>query len=221
MSGYLEQKEEKDGMIKTWQTPLRQRYWGLGLSLIPAGMIIFAIRDLSQVNKPLLVAGSVLLLATFLVATWTVKFSLHLRYGTYEAVRGFIPFLFGERGRVSEAFQCVSVRAEPMLDAARYEDDPSAKSFDVYRVFLVWEDPRREAMLIDSCPASYQESLQDIDFHAKADAVAGNLADALGIPFLDQCGDITDEQRERLREAILEGKAIVTPRVVTTETESQ
>lgn len=190
MSGYLEEKRERDGAVITWQTPNRQRWWGLVAAILPTGMMLHATRNIEKVNMTEVIAASVLLLGALMVATYTVRFQLNLRLKTFEAVRGFLPaFFWGERGTCQDAFQCVALRKEEMLDAKRHENDPDADSFDQYRVFMVWKNPRREAMLIDTEPGDYEESRLGGDFRGKARQRAREISEKLGIDMLDQTLD--------------------------------
>jgi hypothetical protein len=130
------------------------------------------------------VSGGVLMLGAFLVATWTVKFELNLKSGGYQFVRGFLPVLVGQRGPARNAFQCVAIRSERLDEVAGHEDE--AATFDRYRVFMVWKQPGVEAMLVDTCPENYTESLNGRDHHAQALATANKIAGPLGLEVLDQ-----------------------------------
>ncbi len=186
MAGYLEEKQTGDGDILTWETPNRQRLWGLlGLGL-PGIYLVLTVFKAVPVNQGLVVASVVVFFVSVLAATWTTKLTLNLKTGNYGFVKGFLPFLFGDRGIASEAFNCVVVRVGTMLDAARHENDPDAESFDQYTVCLVWKDPRRQAMLIDTMPIDITQSKRDTDFHQLAVQRAAKIANPLGISLLDQ-----------------------------------
>lgn len=172
--------------ILQWQTPNSQRLWGILGAIIPTGMIMFAMKDWPKFNAGLLWLGGLLLVIALLMATWTVKFKLDLSARTYESVRGFLPVLLGDRGDARSAFQCVAIRTDAMLDAKAHEDDPNAKSFEQFRIVLVWKEPGKDPVLLDLVPDSYAESLQDNDFHAEAIAVAGKVAERLGVDMIDQ-----------------------------------
>lgn len=184
MAGYLEEKTGGDGSILTWQTPNRQRLWGLVAAIPAAGMVAHGLYGQKTVNVGEVVAGAILMLGAFLVATWTVKFALHLNEGKYEAVKGFLPVLLGERGPAKDAFQCVAVRAELFTDAAKH--DGEGEEYEQFRVFMVWKNPRREAMLIDTIPTNFAESLDKKDHHALAVEHAQKIAKPLGLDVLDQ-----------------------------------
>ena len=186
MAGYLEEQATGEGHSLTWQTPNRQRLWGLGIAIIPMIALIVDLSDLRRVSTPLVVGSSVLLLAAFLVATWTVKFSLDLKDGTFQFVKGFLPVLLGEKGKASDEFQCLAIRQEQMLDAGRHENDPNAETFDQYRLLLVWKNPRREAMLLDTMPVDFITSRRNLNFHEMALARANELCTPLGLKCLDQ-----------------------------------
>ena len=79
-----------------------------------------------------------------------------------------------------------AIRTDAMLDAKAHEDDPNAKSFEQFRIVLVWKEPGKDPVLLDLVPDSYAESLQDNDFHAEAIAVAGKVAERLGVDMIDQ-----------------------------------
>lgn len=186
MAGYLEEKATGEGHILTWQTPNRQRLWGLGIAVLPAVALIWDLSDLRKVSTPLVVVSSILLLAAFLVATWTVKFSLNLQEGTFQFVKGFLPVLLGEKGKAKDEFQCLAVRQEQMLDAGRHENNPHGETFDQFRLLMVWKNPRREAMLLDTMPQDFAHSLRQLNFHELAMARAQELCGPLGVPCLDQ-----------------------------------
>lgn len=186
MAGYLEEKRETDGNVLTWQTPNRQRFWGLAAAIPPALIITHGLYGAPRPNIPEIVFGAVLLFGAFLVATWTVRFRLNLKTASYEHVKGFLPILLGEKGSARDAFQAVAVRAETMVDAARHENDPDAQDFTQYRVFMVWKKAGREAMLLDTLPANYAESTKPLNFLAKALARAEEIANPLKIDVLDQ-----------------------------------
>lgn len=186
MAGYLEEKKGGEGHILTWQTPNRQRLWGIVSAIPPALLIAHGLYGAKTVNMTEVIAGSVVLFSAFLVATWTVKFGLDLKAGTYQHVKGFLPFLFGQRGPAKEAFQCVAIRAESFVDAAKHEDDINSNEFDQYRVFMVWKNPRKEAMLIDTIPGSYAESLDGKNHHQAAVDCAQSIAKPLKLEVLDQ-----------------------------------
>ncbi|MFM9872707.1 MAG: hypothetical protein ACKVQS_04485 [Fimbriimonadaceae bacterium] len=184
MAGYLEEKTGGDGNVLSWQTPNRQRLWGL-LAAIPAAIFVaHGLYGEKDVKVWEVVVGSILMFGAFLVATWTVKFGLNLKEGSYESVRGFIPALFGERGPAKEVFQCVAVRAETFVEAAKRELE--AEEFEQFRVFLVWKQAGREAMLLDTIPDTYEESLDKRDHHAMAIEHAQRIAKPLGLEVLDQ-----------------------------------
>ncbi len=184
MAGYLEERTGGDGHTLSWQTPNRQRLWGLVAAIPAAVMVAHGLYGTKAVIVGEVIAGSVLMFGAFLVATWTVKFSLNLQDGTYQSVRGFIPALFGERGPAKDAFQCVAVRAEVFTEAVKHEAD--AEEFEQFRVFLVWKKAGREAMLLDTIPGSYEESLDRRDHHALAINHADRIAKPLGLEVLDQ-----------------------------------
>jgi len=186
MAGYLEEKKGGEGHILTWQTPNRQRLWGLVSAIPPALLIAHGLYGAKTVNATEVIAGSVVLFGAFLVATWTVKFGLNLKEGTYQYVKGFLPILLGDKGPAREAFQCVAVRAENFMDAAKHENDPNFKEFDQYRVFMVWKNPRKEAMLIDTIPGNFAESLDGKDHHKAALECAQSVAKPLKLDVLDQ-----------------------------------
>ncbi len=184
MAGYLEERTGGDGNVLSWQTPNRQRLWGLVAAIPAAVLVAHGLYGGKSVNVGEVVVGSVLMLGAFLVATWTVKFGLNLKEGSYESVRGFLPALFGERGPAKDAFQCVAVRAENFVEAAKRELE--AEEFEQFRVFLVWKQAGREAMLLDTIPDSYAESLDKRDHHAMAIEHAQRIAKPLGLEVLDQ-----------------------------------
>lgn len=187
MSGYLQEITEKNGDIQTWQTPGRQRWWGLVAAIVPAGVLIHALRDINNVIVSEVIVAGFLLLGALMVATYTVRFSLDLSAGTYQFVKGFLPvFFWGDRGDAKDAFQCIAVRKDTFLDASRHENDPDAEDFDQYRVVMVWKNPRKEAMLIDTEPLNWEESRKALDFRARAQARAHELAPRLGLDVLDQ-----------------------------------
>jgi|GEM_PF-3463018 len=186
MAGYLEERQEDEGHLLRWQTPNRQRLWGILGSLIPAAIMAHGLYGFKKPFIPEIIAGAFLLLACFLVATWTVKFTLNLNDGTYQFVKGFLPILLGEKGKARDAFQCVAVRIEEMVDAKKHEGDPDAPYFEQYRVFMIWKEARREAMLLDTIPESYAESLKQRDFYAEAIARAKGIATPLKLSVLDQ-----------------------------------
>lgn len=184
MAGYLEEKAGGDGSVLTWETPSRQRLWGLVAAVPGAVAVAHGLYSAKTPNIVEVMAGSVLMLGGFLVATWTVRFVLNLSEGAYQAVKGFLPVLMGEQGPAREAFQCVCVRTELFTDAARH--DGEADEYEQYRVFMVWKNPRREAMLIDTVPESFIESLNKKDHHALALESANKVAKPLGLEVLDQ-----------------------------------
>lgn len=184
MAGYLEEKTGGDGNVMSWQTPNRQRLWGLVAAIPAAVMVAHGLYGAKTVLIGEVIAGSVLMFGAFLVATWTVKFGLNLKEGTYESVRGFLPALFGERGPAKDAFQCVAVRAELFSEAVKHEGE--AEEFEQFRVFLVWKKAGREAMLLDTIPDGYAESLDKRDHHALAIEHAQRIAKPLGLEVLDQ-----------------------------------
>lgn len=184
MAGYLEEQTGGDGNILTWQTPNRQRLWGLVAAIPGAAAVAHGLYGSKTANVAEIVGGSILMLGGFLVATWTVKFALYLKEGRYEAVKGFLPVLLGERGPARDAFQCVCVRSELFTDAAQH--DGEADEFEQFRVFMVWKNARREAMLIDTVPGSFIESLNKQDHHALALQSAERVAKPLGLEVLDQ-----------------------------------
>jgi hypothetical protein len=183
MAGYLEEKLGGDGTVMTWQTPNRQRLWGLVAALIPAMMIAHGLYGFRRIVVWEVAVGAVLLFGAFLVATWTVKFSLDLNKGRYEFVKGFLPVLLGERGRADMAFQCIAVRSERFDAAARHDVD--AQEFLQYRVFAIWKQARKEAMLLDTVPDSYQESLDGKDHYRAAMEHARRIAEPLGLEVQD------------------------------------
>lgn len=184
MGIYLEESRRVEENELIWQTPNRQRYWGLGAMVISAAVVAYSLRGVPRRIENLeLVIGSVFLLGSILATTWTVKLKLNAKYQTYEFVKGFLPFLFGEKGPATSAFECVAVRKEEILEGAK--DDVDRKSFYSFKVFLVWKDAR-EAMMLDSFPENYAASLEDDDFHAWAMARADSLSEATGLPVLDQ-----------------------------------
>ena len=172
--------------ILQWQTPNSQRLWGICGAIVPTGMIMFAMKDWPKFNAGLLWLGGLLLVIALLLATWTVKFRLDLSARTYESVRGFLPILLGDRGDARTAFQCVAIRTDAMMDAKAHEDDPNAKTFEQFRIVLVWKEPGKDPVLLDLVPDSFAESLQDKDFHDEALVVAGKVADRLGVDMIDQ-----------------------------------
>jgi len=184
MAGYLEEKTGGDGNVMSWQTPNRQRLWGLVAAIPAAVMVAHGLYGAKTVLIGEVIAGSVLMFGAFLVATWTVMFGLNLKEGTYESVRGFLPALFGERGPAKDAFQCVAVRAELFSEAVKHEGE--AEEFEQFRVFLVWKKAGREAMLLDTIPDGYAESLDKRDHHALAIEHAQRIAKPLGLEVLDQ-----------------------------------
>lgn len=183
MAGYLEEKVGGDGSVMTWQTPNRQRLWGLAAAVVPAIMIGHGLYGFREVVVWEVVLGSVLLFGAFLVATWTVKFSLDLNKARYEYVKGFLPVLLGQRGKAEDALQCIAVRAERFDAAARHELD--AQEFMQYRVFAIWKAARKEAMLLDTIPANYQESLDGKDHYKRAVDHARKIAEPLGLELQD------------------------------------
>ncbi len=185
MGIYLEESRRSDGNVWIWQTPNRQRFWGIGAMLGAGLIVIYSLRGIPQRIETLeLVIGCAFLFVAILATTFTVKFSLNSKYQTYEFVRGFLPFLFGEKGRCSEAFECVAIRREELVEGR--PDDPDVKSFYSYKVFMVWKDPLREAVLLDSFPETYDESLAPDDFHAAAHARAMEFSNGTLVRFLDQ-----------------------------------
>ncbi|MCU0315893.1 MAG: hypothetical protein MUC92_04820 [Fimbriimonadaceae bacterium] len=183
MSGYLVETKSSDGDVVMWQTPNRQRLWGLAGMAVGAGILIYEFIDLRRVDWSWSWIGWVILGGSYLAASWTIRFALNYREQGYRFVRGFLPFLFGEKGE-SSAFQCVSIRREMMLDATKHEGETD--SFDQFRVFIVWKDPKREAMLLDTFPADYKESLTKRDFYADALARAKEFAKGMNVELLDQ-----------------------------------
>jgi hypothetical protein len=184
MAGYLQEKTGGDGNEMTWQTPNRQRLWGLAAAIPAAIFVAHGLYGGRDIQVWEVVFGSVLMFGAFLVATWTVKFSLNLKEGTYESVRGFLPALFGERGPAKDAFQCVAVRAEVFTAAVKHEEE--AEEFEQFRVFLVWKKAGREAMLLDTIPDSFAESKDKRDHHSLAIEHAQRIADPLELEVLDQ-----------------------------------
>lgn len=183
MGGYLEEKRSPEGHIQLWQTPNRQRWWGLVAAIIPSVFLIWSLTR-EQVNPLNVTVGCLALMGAFLVATWTQRFVLNTRYGIYEYTKGFLPFLFGDKGRCQEAFECVCLRKESPIDAAKKDDDPSEMTFDQYRLFLVWKSARRENILINTFPLVTERSEDDI--HAVAENEGETLAKALRLQFMDQ-----------------------------------
>lgn len=187
MAGYLDEIEESDGAIRTWQTPNRQRWWGLVAALVPAGILIHATRNINKIVWPEVWVAGAFLVGAMLVALYTVRFSINLRSGTYLSKKGFLPsFFWGEEGKCVSSFECVALRKDTMIDANRHDGDPDADSFDQYRVLLVWKDPAREAFLIDTEPSDYAQSLMKVDFRAMAMMKAKEIADSVGLTILDQ-----------------------------------
>ena len=187
MSGYLEEKFEKDGSVLTWQTPNRQRLWALLVVGVAGAILMHATQNLHNILWPEVYLAGALFVGAVLVALYTVRFSLNLRAGTYQNVKGFLPvFFWGERGKCLATFQCLAIRKDTLLDASRHENDPNAESFDQYRLMLVWKDPRREAFLLDTCPLNYSESLMSKDFHGKILAKAYEFGQKLDLEVLDQ-----------------------------------
>jgi len=195
MGIYLEESRRSDGNVWIWQTPNRQRYWGIG-AMVGAGLIvIYSLRSIPQRVETLeLVIGCAFLFVAILATTFTVKFSLNSKYQTYEFVKGFLPFLFGEKGRCTEAFECVAIRKEELVEGR--PDDPNVRSFYSYKVLMVWKDPLREAMLLDSFPETYDESLAAEDFHAAARERAMEFSNGTLVRFLDQSIEVKPKPAE-------------------------
>jgi len=185
MGIFLEASRRSDGNVWIWQTPNRQRFWGIGAMVVSGMLVAYSLRGIPrQIDALELIVGSAFMILAILATTYTVKFSLNFKYQTYEFVKGFLPFLFGEKGRCSEAFECVALRKEELTEGR--PDDPDAKTFYSYKVFMVWKDPTREAMLLDSFPATYDESLSGEDFLAQAEKRAHEFAAGTLVRFLDQ-----------------------------------
>ncbi len=210
MSGYLEEKNEKDGSILTWQTPNRQRLWGLAVVVVAGLVLMHATQNIRSVNWPEVYVAGALFIGAMLVSLYTVRFSLNLRAGTYQNVKGFLPiFFWGERGKCVAKFQCLAIRKDTFLDAGKHENDPNAESFDQYRLVMVWKDPLRQGFLVDTQPVNYLESLERRDFHSEMLHRAHELAGQLGLDVLDQT--VTHAVVEVSDDSLLaEGKAELT-----------
>ncbi len=190
MSGFLEETRQAEAGICTWQTPIRQRFWGLGgcavAGLIMSHALSVAGLRFDRLNSIEFWVGAVAMVIAILATTYTTRFTLNFRSRTYAFTRGFLPILLGEKGVTANAVQAIALRRETSMDAGKHDGETNLQCFEQFRIILVWKTVSREAMLLDTFPSSYEDSKRNVDFHALAMERAHELSEGTGVQLLDQ-----------------------------------